>query len=88
MCFACMNGEVLGDAQNVRLFNIKYIKGLEFEAVFYVDLDTIVKGNDDMLDRYIYVGISRASFYLAITVNEELPDRLNYISEFFEEGTW
>lgn len=85
---ACMNGEVLGDAQNVRLFNIKYIKGLEFEAVFYVDLDTIVKGNDDMLDRYIYVGISRASFYLAITVNEELPDRLNYISEFFEEGTW
>lgn len=82
----CPKGNILGDAQNVRLFNVKYIKGLEFEAVFFIDIDNMKIEEPDLLDRYIYVGVSRASFYLGMTVNNELPDRLSYLSDYFVEG--
>jgi len=84
----CPDGKILGEAENVRLFNIKYIKGLEFEAVFFIDIDEMTS-KDDVLDRLIYVGISRASFYLGITVKKELPERLNYLNEYFhEKSNW
>ncbi len=62
---ACANGNVLGDAQSVRLFAIQYIKG--------IDVDSIATEKPDMIDKYLYVGLSRANLYLALTVNEKLP---------------
>lgn len=82
----CPGGKILGNAQNVRLFNVKYIKGLEFEAVFFIDIDDMNIDEPDLLDRYIYVGVSRASFYLGITANKGFPERLSYLSELFAEG--
>jgi len=85
---SCIDGSILGKANDVRIFEIKYIKGMEFQAVFFIDIDMLKVEEEDMLDRFLYVGVSRASFYLGITVNEELPERLNYLSDLFHEGSW
>jgi DNA helicase IV len=35
----CSGESNIGSAENVRIFNIKLIKGMEFEAVFFIDVD-------------------------------------------------
>ena len=57
----------------VNIYDIKAIKGLEFEAVFFVDIDNLGISNYELLQKYIYVGISRAAFYLYVTYVSELP---------------
>ena len=89
---ACRNGEVLGDKNTVRIFSIDKIKGLEFEAVFFHNLDELQNQNlsIDLLLKYLYVGLSRATFYLGLTVAEELNSDLNFILENFDRTgkTW
>lgn len=89
---ACRNGEVLGDKNTVRVFSIDKIKGLEFEAVFFHNIDSLQTQNlsNDLLLKYLYVGLSRATFYLGLTVSEELNSGLNFILEFFNRNgkTW
>lgn len=89
---ACRNGEVLGDKNTVRIFSIDKIKGLEFEAVFFHNLDELQNQNlsNDLLLKYLYVGLSRATFYLGLTVTEELNSDLNFILENFDRTgkTW
>lgn len=88
---ACRNGEVLGDKNTVRIFSIDKIKGLEFEAVFFHNLDELQNQNlsNDLLLKYLYVGLSRATFYLALTVSEDLESDLSFLSERFEKNkTW
>ncbi|MEZ5002150.1 MAG: ATP-binding domain-containing protein [Chitinophagales bacterium] len=89
---ACRNGEVLGDKNTVRIFSIDKIKGLEFEAVFFHNLDELQDQSlsTDLLLKYLYVGLSRATFYLGLTVAEELNSDLNFILENFDRTgkTW
>jgi len=89
---ACRNGEVLGDKNTVRIFSIDKIKGLEFEAVFFHNLDELQNQNlsNDLLLKYLYVGLSRATFYLGLTVREELNNDLNFILKNFDRTgkTW
>lgn len=89
---ACRNGEVLGDKNTVRIFSIDKIKGLEFEAVFFHNLDELQNQSlsTDLLLKYLYVGLSRATFYLGLTVAEALNSDLNFILENFDRTgkTW
>ncbi|MGW8123730.1 ATP-binding domain-containing protein [Roseivirga echinicomitans] len=89
---ACRNGEVLGDKNTVRIFSIDKIKGLEFEAVFFHNLDELQNQNlsNDLLLKYLYVGLSRATFYLGLTVSKELNNSLNFISNSSDKTgkTW
>ncbi|MFY7935829.1 MAG: ATP-binding domain-containing protein [Flavobacterium sp.] len=88
---ACRNGEVLGDKNTIRIFSIDKIKGLEFEAVFFHNLDELQNQNlsSDLLLKYLYVGLSRATFYLGLTVTEELNSSMNFLSDRFDKnGTW
>jgi hypothetical protein len=52
---ACRNGEVLGDKDTIRIFSIDKIKGLEFEAVFFHNLDHLQNQNlaDEILLKYL-----------------------------------
>ena len=77
---------ILDDGQNVRVFSIEYIKGLEFEAVFFIDIDTLE--NTDLSIKYIYVGVSRANIFLGLTINNEFPEQLKLIKDNFIEGKW
>ena len=82
---ACRDGIVLGDKNTIRIFSIDKIKGLEFEAVFFHDLDNLFSEGismDDLL-KYIYVGLSRATFYLGVTANVGFPDDFNELATYF-----
>jgi hypothetical protein len=85
----CPQGRVLGNANNIRIYSVKYIKGLEFEAVFFADTDKLNKNHQELVDKYLYVGLSRATYFLAITAIDNLPDRLEILrTDLIENGNW
>ena len=86
---ACNNGQVLGDENTIRVFSIDYIKGLEFEAVFFHDIDQLYNASDkDLILKNLYVGLSRASFYLGITAPENV-EQLSFLDAYFKkDGDW
>ena len=56
----------------VKVYELKEVKGMEFEVVFFYDLDEALQGDDkELMNRYLYVGISRATSHLAATLNTE-----------------
>jgi hypothetical protein len=82
-------GQNLGDSARVRIFPVECIKGLEFEAVFYVGLDRMAEVHKDLIDKYVYVGLSRARSFLGVIYERQFPARLKCISEHFEQdGRW
>lgn len=89
---ACRDGEVLGDKNTVRVFSIDKIKGLEFETVFFHNLDSLQDKHlpDELLLKYLYVGLSRATFYLGLTLNNKFSDNLNFLESNFDKSgkTW
>ena len=42
-CVPCNQGQALGDSNSLRVFSIDYIKGLEFEAVFFLNIDKVLE---------------------------------------------
>lgn len=79
----CPNGQVIGQDNDVRIFDVQHIKGLEFEAVFFVDVDVLATETPDLFDKYLYVGATRAATYLGITCNGRLPSKLNELRSSF-----
>lgn len=69
----CKDGKVVGDDRDVRVFNIRHIKGLEFEAVFFVGLDKTIEQQPDLFSKYLYVGATRAATFLGITFHGDVP---------------
>lgn len=53
---ACPGDRVVGLESEVRVFDVQHIKGLEFEAVFFVGIDALANAKPDLFDRYLYVG--------------------------------
>jgi hypothetical protein len=83
------SGQALGDTARIRVFSVEYIKGLEFEAVFYVGLDKMAEVHQELLEKYVYVGLSRARSFLGVTYQKRFPDRLKCIKQYFDQGgTW
>lgn len=72
---ACPDGQVMGSGNDVRVFEVEHIKGLEFEAVFFVDIDRLEQRSPDLFARYLYVGATRAATYLGITCTTPHPTR-------------
>src|SRR5690606_33957413 len=58
---AYTEGEAIGNTNDVRVFPVEHIKGLEFEAVFFLDVDRLAEIEPELFDRYIYVGSTRAA---------------------------
>lgn len=73
---ACPDGNVKGQKSAVRVFDIKHIKGLEFEASFFAEIDEIAKSHEGLVDKYLYVGSTRAATHLGITCKSSLPLQL------------
>ncbi len=80
---ACHGGQTVGEESNVRIFDIQHIKGLEFEAVFFIDMDRLAKRHPTLFDKYLYVGATRAATYLGITCGEALPSVMENLREHF-----
>ena len=55
------------------------VKGMEFDVVFFHNIDKN-SSKSDMIKRYIYVGVSRAAFFLGITLEENISDITKYFA--------
>ncbi|MEE2732278.1 MAG: ATP-binding domain-containing protein [Pseudomonadota bacterium] len=84
---ACSDGKSLGEAADVRIFSAEHIKGLEFEAVFFVGIDELAEQKPDLFEKYLYVGVTRAASYLGITCKTRLPEKIESLRASFME-TW
>lgn len=69
----CPLGQAVGQDNDVRVFNVDHIKGLEFEAVFFIAIDRLAANKASLFEKYLYVGASRAATYLGITCERTLP---------------
>lgn len=66
----CSGNNKLQNKEVIRVFRLSEIKGMEFEATFFYDIDdAIASDNEQLMRRYLYVGISRATSHLAATMN-------------------
>lgn len=73
----CPNGQVVGQDNDVRIFAVEHIKGLEFEAVFFVGVDKFAESQPESFDKHLYVGATRAAMYLGVTCEQaNLPSLL------------
>lgn len=84
----CRDGRVVGDELEVRVFDVRHIKGLEFEAVFFVGIDRLAERLPALFDRYFYVGLSRAATYLGVTCEGHLPAGLERVRQHFDTNGW
>ncbi|MGP8308784.1 ATP-binding domain-containing protein [Vibrio sp. YIC-376] len=73
---ACKDGKSLGETKGVRVFSIEHIKGLEFEAVFFIGIDELATLYPETYEKYLYVGVTRAATYLGMTCSNMLPSTL------------
>lgn len=74
-------GNVLASSNQIRVYPIDVVKGMEFDVVFFHNIDNVVV-EDDLIKRYIYVGVSRAAFFLGITLNYDNAE----ITKYFKSG--
>lgn len=78
----CVGGRAVGDDESVRVFNIQHIKGLEFEAAFFVGLDRFLESDPEAMNT-LYVGATRAATYLGVTCEGMLPRVLEGLRAHF-----
>ena len=82
----CTDGQTIGEGTDVRVFNIKHIKGLEFEAVFFPSVDKLAGEQPELFDKYLYVGTTRAATYFGLTCEEGLPEALEPLRDLFVDS--
>ena len=83
---ACLAGQAVGQENDVRVFDVQHIKGLEFEAVFFLGIDDLAQQLPDLFDKYLYVGATRAATYLGITTTgPDLPSKIRPLEASFGE---
>lgn len=80
---ACPKGQVMGQDNDVRVFDVQHIKGLEFEAVFFVGVDRLATIHPQLFDKYLYVGTTRAATYLGWTCDGVMPDKIASLRPMF-----
>ncbi|MEW3495916.1 ATP-binding domain-containing protein [Pseudomonas aeruginosa] len=80
---ACREGQAVGQESNVRVFDIQHIKGLEFEAVFFVGIDQLAALYPALFDKYLYVGTTRAATYLGVICDGTLPPAIESLRTHF-----
>lgn len=84
----CKDAAAIGDRQEVRVFDVQHVKGLEFEAVFFVGIDALKHAHPNLFGRYVYVGITRAATYLGVTATDRFPEELQPLRGHFSTAGW
>ncbi len=80
---ACSDGQSLGEGTDIRVFDVQHIKGLEFEAVFFVGVDMLAEKMPDLFGKYLYVGATCAATHFGISCEKNLPESLEPLREQF-----
>jgi DNA helicase IV len=80
---ACHKGQIMGQDNDVRVFDVQHIKGLEFEAVFFIGIDRLAMLHPQLFDKFLYVGTTRAATYLGFTCDDALPSAISTLRSVF-----
>ena len=80
----CSSGKFLSNKDTVRIFPISLVKGMEFEVAFFHNIDRL---QSQLVERYLYVGLSRAAFFLGVTSSRG-SDVLKQEQDLFSKGNW
>ncbi len=81
---AYYKGQFAGQENDIRVFDVQHIKGLEFEAVFFVGVDELATLRPELFDKYLYVGATRAATYLGPTCRSaSLPQMIESLQHSF-----
>ena len=83
---ACPNGQVIGQENEVRVFDVQHIKGLEFEAAFFIGIDALAEQKPELFDKYFYVGATRAATYLGVTCENQMPSQISKLRSYFVDS--
>ncbi len=89
--YASVDGKIESTKDGVYVFPVEHIKGFEFEGVFLVGIARMASLFPELIDKYLYVAITRASRFLGVVSRDEneFPESLNCVKDFFVEGeTW
>lgn len=80
----CHEGQFAGQENDIRVFDVQHIKGLEFEAVFFIGVDELGHRRPELFDKYLYVGATRAATYLGMTCDgPALPRKISELARLF-----
>ena len=80
---SCPDGRIMGQDGDIRVFDVQHIKGLEFEAVFFINVDRLANRVPGLFDKFLYVGITRAATYLGIACEAALPEKMQHVRNLF-----
>lgn len=75
-----------GRADRIRVFHLSKVKGLEFEAAFFHNIDSFEMSDESLLRRYLYVGISRAVSHMGATFSSYASPMIKYFET--GKGNW
>lgn len=78
-------GQSLGVESKVRVFSVEHVKGIEFEAVFFMGFDRIIETYPKMWSKFLYVGSSRSRKFLSLTIQDKWPEALRFIKDDISE---
>lgn len=79
----CTANDELTAPDSIRIFLLDRVKGMEFEVVFFYNIDEVAKAK--LINQYLYVGLSRATFYMAVASNKIEDSQLKELSERFSK---
>ena len=83
----CSAGDNLSAQDMLRIFPLEKVKGMEFEVVFFHNIDKV--NATKLISRYLYVGLSRATFFMGVIASDKDFDILPAIIDKFDTtGTW
>lgn len=80
---ACPDGAAIAPDIQIGVYPVDKIKGLEFEAVFFSDVDVLHDSHPGQFAQYLYVGATRAVQFFGMTSKEGFPLVLSDIRELF-----
>ncbi len=83
---ACLAGQSISSDTKIGVYPVEFVKGLEFEIVFFADIDRLAQREPSRFLRYLYVGATRASRCLAISCREALPSPVEAIESLFGDN--
>ena len=83
---ACKDGKTIGSEKTIRVFDIQHIKGLEFQAAFFMDMDDLMRLKPTLYSKYLYVGVTRAATYFGVTFKHEIPKPLTDVNGGVKSG--
>jgi hypothetical protein len=86
-CAACPGGQVKGRRTTFPCLTCATLRRLEFKAVFFVGVDRLAKVQQELFEKYLYVGTTRAATYLGLTCSgPQLLTRLLPLAQVFGES--